>query len=90
MCAEMALDIADLIIVKKGCPKSATYREAIYKLGEYKVVPSRFAYNFAYIAGLRNFLAHDYLRETIPTLEEFLKSKLADLEKFIRIIEEQA
>lgn len=87
MCTEMVLDIADLIIIQKGYPKPSTYRDAIYKLGEFKIIPEDFAYNFVYIAGLRNFLAHDYLKETVPTLEEFLSRKLADLDKFIEMIE---
>ncbi|MEK6657059.1 MAG: DUF86 domain-containing protein [Nitrospirota bacterium] len=88
LCAEMVLDIADLIIVKKGYPKPATYREAIYNLGEFKIIPEEFAYNFVYIAGLRNFLAHEYLKETMPTLEDFLNNKMADIEKFLKLIEE--
>ena len=85
--AEMVLDVADLIIINSGYPKPATYRDVIYKLGEFKIVPEEFAYNFSYIAGLRNFLAHDYLKETIPTLENFLKTKLSDIETFIGYIE---
>ena len=61
LCAEMALDISDLLIVEKGFPKPATYRDAIYKLGDFNIVPKDFAYNFVYIAGLRNFLAYEYL-----------------------------
>ncbi len=89
LCAEMILDIADLIIVKKGYPKPATYREAIYNLGEFKIIPEDFAYNFVYIAGLRNFLAHEYLKETVPTLEDFLNYKMADIEKFLELVEEK-
>lgn len=85
--AEVVLDIADLVIIRKGHPKPATYRDAIHKLGEFKIVPEEFAYNFSYIAGLRNFLAHDYLKETVPTLEDFLKTGLSDVETFISHVE---
>jgi uncharacterized protein YutE (UPF0331/DUF86 family) len=51
LCSEMALDIADLLIVSKDFPKPNTYRDAIHKLGEYKIVPVEFAYKFIYIAG---------------------------------------
>lgn len=87
LAAEEALDIADLIIVKKGYPKPATYRDAIFKLGEYMVVPQEFAYRFTYIAGLRNFLAHDYIKDTVPTLEDFLEKKLVDIEVFLKHVE---
>lgn len=83
LCVEMALDISDLLIVEKGFPKPATYRDAIYKLGDFNIVPKDFAYNFVYIAGLRNFLAHEYLKNTVPTLKEFMGKGLVDLKEFI-------
>ena len=86
LCAEMALDISDLLIVEKGFPKPATYRDAIYKLGEFNMIPKDFAYNFVYIAGLRNFLAHDYMKDTTSTLKEFLEKGLADIKEFINYV----
>lgn len=88
--AEVALDVADMVIIRKGHPKPATYRDTIHKLGEFKIAPEEFAYNFSYIAGLRNFLAHDYLKETVPTLETFLNKGLTDVETFIGYVEEAA
>ena len=87
LCAEIVLDIADLILVKKGFPKPSTYSDSIYKLGEYAVIPKGFASKFVYIAGLRNFLAHDYQKSTLPELERFLKSGIEDVEMFIKHIE---
>ena len=60
LCSEIALDITDLLIIQKGYPKAASYSDSIYKLGDYGIVPKAFAYKLVYIAGLRNFLAHDY------------------------------
>jgi len=87
LCSENVLDIADLLIIKKGYPKPSTYSDSIYKLGDYGLVSKEFAYKFVYIAGLRNFLAHDYLKDTIPEMEKFLKSGLKDIENFIKEIE---
>jgi uncharacterized protein YutE (UPF0331/DUF86 family) len=84
LCAEIALDIADLIIIKKGYPKPSSYSDSIYKLGDYGIVSKGFANRFVYIAGLRNFLAHDYQINTIPELEKFLKYGLKDLKDFIK------
>jgi len=39
-----------------------------------------------YLAGLRNFLAHDYQKSTIPELERFLKSGLKDIKQYIQEI----
>lgn len=87
LCAEIALDIADMIIVVKGLPKPSTYSDAIYKLGDYKIIPGDFARRFVYIAGLRNFLAHDYQIDTTNDMKKFLKSGIKDIEKFIDYIE---
>ena len=86
LCAEICLDIADLVIIEKGYSKPSTYSDSIYKLGDYKVIPREFAYKFVYIAGLRNFLAHDYQKNTIPELEKFLKYGLKDLRYFIKTL----
>lgn len=87
LCCEMVLDISDLLIVKNGYSKPLTYSEIIYKLGENKIIPKKFAYKFVYIAGLRNFLSHDYLKDTVPELEKFLKIGIQDVEKFLSFIE---
>ena len=87
LCAEIVLDIADLMIIKEGYPKPSSYSDSIYKLGEYGLVPKEFAHKFVYIAGIRNFLAHDYQKNTVPELEKFLKYGLKDLRNFIKVVE---
>jgi uncharacterized protein YutE (UPF0331/DUF86 family) len=87
LCAEIVLDIADLIIIQRGYPKPLTYSDSIYKLGEYGLLPKEFAQKFVYIAGIRNFLAHDYQKNTVPELEKFLKYGLNDVRKFIVAVE---
>lgn len=87
LCAEIALDIADLVITIKGFPKPSTYSDSIFKLGGYKIIPKDFARKFVYIAGLRNFLAHDYQIDTSADLKRFLQSGLGDIKKFIGYIE---
>lgn len=88
LCAEIVLDIADLLIIKKEYPKPSSYSDSIYKLGDYGLIPKEFAYKFVYIAGIRNFLAHDYQKNTIPELEKFLKYGLEDIEHFVKAIED--
>jgi len=87
LCAEIVLDIADLLIIKRGYPKPSSYSDSIYKLGDYDLIPKDFARNFVYIAGIRNFLAHDYQKNTIPELEKFLQYGLKDLKQFIKLAE---
>ncbi len=87
LCAEIALDIADMVITMKGLPKPATYSDSIYKLGDYNIIQKDFAKKFVYIAGLRNFLAHDYQIDTTKDLKRFLKAGISDIKKFIGYIE---
>jgi len=87
LCAEIVLDMADLMLIKKGYPKPSSYSDSIFKLGEYGLIPKEFANRFVYIAGMRNFLAHDYQKNTVPELEKFLKYGLKDLSKFITVVE---
>jgi len=87
LCAEIVLDMADLMLIKKEYPKPSSYSDSIFKLGEYGLIPKEFANRFVYIAGIRNFLAHDYQKNTVPELEKFLKYGLKDLSKFITAVE---
>jgi len=88
LCAEIVLDMADLMLIKKRYPKPSSYSDSIFKLGEYGLIPKEFANRFVYIAGIRNFLAHDYQINTVPELGKFLKYGLKDLNKFITAVEE--
>jgi uncharacterized protein YutE (UPF0331/DUF86 family) len=87
LCAEIVLDIGDLLIITKKYPRPSTYSDVIFKLGEYGLLPNDFAQKFVYVAGLRNFLAHDYQRSSLPELEKFLKQGLKDMIFFVRHIE---
>jgi len=87
LCAEIVLDIADLILIKKGYPKPSSYSDSIYKLGDYGIITKEFAHKFVYVAGVRNFLAHDYQKNTVPELEKFLKYGIQDLKHFTKSVE---
>jgi uncharacterized protein YutE (UPF0331/DUF86 family) len=71
----------------EGASEPSTYSDSIYKLGEYNLIPDEFAHKFVYISGLRNFLAHDYQRDTIPVLEKFLKYGIKDVRYFLKAVE---
>ena len=90
LCCEIALDIADLLLVKGKHPRPSTYSDALYKLGDYRIIPREFAHKFVYIAGLRNFLAHDYQKSTLPELQQFLRQGLQDMNEFVAYVEGHA
>lgn len=48
------------MIKHRGLRASQSYAEAFDILGENGILDKKFAYDFARIAGFRNFLAHDY------------------------------
>jgi uncharacterized protein YutE (UPF0331/DUF86 family) len=52
-----------------------------------QIIPGSFARRFIYIAGLRNFLAHDYQIENSNELINFFKTGLIDTEKYVYFIE---
>jgi len=87
LCAEISLDIAEMLIAIKRLPKPSTYSDSIYKLGDFKIIPKEFAQKFVYIAGLRNFLAHDYQIDTTAELIKFIRTGINDVKNFIRYIE---
>ncbi len=45
LCAEIVLDIADLLIIKKKYPKPSSYSDSIYKLGDYGLIPKELPIN---------------------------------------------
>ena len=64
-----------------------SYFEAFDILGENKILDTSFAYQFAKIAGFRNFLAHDYEKIEVEFICKDIIDKLEDVDSFIRQIE---
>jgi hypothetical protein len=75
LCAELALDIGDLITVEKKYPKPSECSDVFCKLGELGVLPRKFSQEFVHIAKLRNFLAHDYRKSTLPEFGEISETR---------------
>ena len=83
------ITIAQLVIKIKSLNPPQSYYEAIDILGENGILPKEFAYNFAKIASFRNFLAHDYEDIDYLVICDEVLDKLADIEKFLNIIEQK-
>lgn len=79
--------LAELMIKYKGLRPPQSYSDAIDILGENKIIESTFAYEFAKIAGFRNFLAHDYEKIEAEFICKEIISRLDDIDSFIRQIE---
>ncbi len=87
--ADSCITLAEQVIKLKKLHTPQSYAEAIDILGECGVLPQEFAYDFAAIAGFRNFLAHDYEKvdETVICAE--VMTRLEDVETYLRFIEEE-
>jgi len=81
-----SIALAEMLLKYKNFTKAQSYYDAIDILGENRVLPREFAYDFAKIASFRNFLAHDYEKiDYLLICEEALK-KLDDIRCYLEYI----
>ncbi len=85
--ADSCVALAEMIIKLKNLPKPQSYSEAIDILGEHQILPPEFAYEFARIAGFRNFLAHDYEKVSYEDICQLLMTKLGEVKQYLVFIE---
>ena len=79
--------LAEMMLKYKNIGASQSYYEAIDTLGEYKIIPKEFAYDFAKIASFRNFLAHDYEKiDTLIICEDAL-DRLGQIREYLDYLE---
>ncbi len=86
--ADGCLVLAELVIKEKNLRIPQTYADSIDILGENGILDRNFAYDFAQIAGFRNFLSHDYEKIEAEYICRKVMNKLNDIDKFIVQIEE--
>ena len=81
--SDSSISLAEMMIKYKSFGLTQSYFDSITLLGERKILPREFAYDFAKIASFRNFLAHDYEKiDYIHICEEVL-AKLEDIKKYL-------
>jgi len=85
--ADSCVALAEMIIKLKALPKPQSYSEAIDILGDHQILPPEFAYEFARIAGFRNFLAHDYEKVNYEDICQLMLKKLNEVKQYIGFIE---
>jgi len=86
--SDSCISLAELIIKHSGLRPPQSYHEAFDILGESRILEPEFAYNFAKIAGFRNFLAHDYEKVEARFVCEHILPKLQEVEEFLRQVEQ--
>ncbi|WP_333654128.1 type VII toxin-antitoxin system HepT family RNase toxin [Dissulfurispira sp.] len=86
--ADSCVSLAEMVIRDKGLRTPQSYHEAIDILGENKIMPPDFAYEFANIASFRNLLAHDYEKIDYLKICREVLGKLDDISKYVDYIKE--
>ncbi len=86
MVADSCVALAEMVIKHKSLRSPQSYSEAIDILGENKILPQEFAYDFARIAGFRNFLAHDYEKVVYEDICEIMLKKLDEVKQFVGFV----
>jgi uncharacterized protein YutE (UPF0331/DUF86 family) len=84
--ADSCISLAEMIIRDKGLRTPQSYHEAIDILGENKIIPPDFAYEFANIASFRSFLAHDYEKIDYLKICGEALDKLDDISRYVDYI----
>jgi len=79
--------LAELVIKYKNLRIPQSYHEAFDILGEHHILEAEFAFQFAKIAGFRNFLAHDYERIDPEFICTAVIPKLDDIDAYLQQIE---
>jgi uncharacterized protein YutE (UPF0331/DUF86 family) len=81
--ADSCISLAEMVIRKNNLRFPQSYQEAFDILGESGVLKPDFACAFAKIAGLRNFLDHDYEKTDMKLICDEALSKLEDVRSFV-------
>lgn len=81
--ADTCISLAEMVMKHKKLRIPQSYQEAFDVLGENGVLDPQFAFEFAKIAGFRNFLAHDYEKIDAKVICESVLAKLDEVELFL-------
>jgi uncharacterized protein YutE (UPF0331/DUF86 family) len=80
--AQAAIDMANLVISKKGLKLPATYKEAFAILAQANIITAEVANKMGKMVGFRNIAIHDYRALDLEILKAILQHNLSDFEEF--------
>jgi len=84
---DTCISLAEMVIKQKNLRVPQSYQEAFDILGENKILEQAFAYDFAKIAGFRNFLAHDYEKVDAKVVCKNVLAKVEDIKEYLAQIQ---
>lgn len=86
LAAQASIDLAEAVIAYKKFRKPATMGEAFYILNEEGALSNDLTEKMIKMTGFRNIIAHDYGKLNYDIVYDVLQNRLADIEKFIKMI----
>jgi uncharacterized protein YutE (UPF0331/DUF86 family) len=86
--ADTCVALAVTLVKLKSLRSPQSYHEAFDILGKADVLDPEFAYDFARIAGFRNFLAHDYEDVEAEMICRDILGSLHEVLEFLRQVEQ--
>lgn len=87
LAAECALDLGGHIVADQNFGSPGSYREVFTILGEAGILAPELTQKMESFAGLRNVLAHDYLRIDHGMTYEVITKELRWIEEYLGAIE---
>lgn len=84
---QSAIDLAEAFISLKKYRKPTTMKEPFEILEEGGIIDKDLSNNLCKMVGFRNVLVHEYLKIDYDRLFNVLYRDLADIEKFIKMVE---
>ena len=87
--ADTCIVLAEMTIKKKNLRTPQSYSEAFDILGDSGILDPEFAYDFAKIAGFRNFLSHDYEMIESKIVCNQILAKIPDIKIFLEEIKKR-
>jgi len=85
---ECMIDVGNEIISSLQLQRPERYKDIPYILAKAGIIPKDYAETMASMIGFRNLLVHDYASINLNLVYEFLRTKLSDLNAFIKYIVE--
>lgn len=84
---DTCITLATMVIRHRKLRLPQSYQESFDILGDNQILDPDFAYDFARIAGFRNFLAHDYENIDPEIVCQKILSKIKDVTVYLNQIE---
>lgn len=84
---DSCISLGEMAIRQKKLRIPQSYHEVFDILGESGILQPAFAFEFAKIAGFRNFLSHDYEKVESQAVCEQVLSRIDDVDVFLAHIE---